>query len=285
MKTQLKHPYEGQVVYFGTKHSKEQAIQAVLSGLGMTCKSVPIDTDEFGTFSGEIERQGSVKDALRRKIQKTFEAVPGANLALASEGSFGPHPFIPLIQSDHEALMFVDRELNIEIYVDEISIGTNFTEIEFGPRDNLDSFLERANFPSHAVIVKPKSKSNVVFKGLGSFHAVGQAIIDAFMVSDEAKVILSTDMRACFNPTRMKAIEKLGEKLVKRLSAFCSQCNAIGFGAPKSIDGLPCEQCGLPTQRILALQYFCLKCNHSETVPREDGLLLSSAANCEFCNP
>ena len=285
MNQPFEHPYSGQTVYFGTKHSKEKALAPILNTLGISCIGIPINSDEFGTFSGEIERIGSIQDTLRKKIQKTFEARPEANLGLASEGSFGPHPFMPLIQSDHESLLFVDRALNIEIYVDEISIGTNFAEIEFGPRDDLKSFLERAKFPSHAVIVKPKSQSKAVFKGLGSFHAVGQAIIDAFMVSEEAKVILSTDMRACFNPTRMRAIEKLGQQLVKRLSSFCRQCNSVGFGVPQSIEGLPCEQCGLPTRRTVSVKYSCLKCEHSEIVPREDGLLLSSAASCDFCNP
>ena len=181
--------------------------------------------------------------------------------------------------------MFVDRELNIEIYVDEISTETNFAEIEFGPTDNLNSFLEKAKFPSHAVIVKPKSHQNMIFKGLNNIQAVSQAITESLKLSPEQKVILSTDMRASFNPTRMKAIEELGKQLVKRLNSFCSHCKAIGFGVPKSIDGLPCEQCGLPTERTLSIQYSCLRCSYSETFPRKDGLLFASAAHCNFCNP
>ena len=128
------HLYSGMTVYFGTKHGKEKAVIPALNQIGLCCKVVPIDTDQFGTFSGEVERVGSIRDTLRKKIEAVFKEYPEARLALASEGSFGPHPLMPLMRSDHEALLFSDRESKLEIYVEEFSTETNHTEIDFGPR-------------------------------------------------------------------------------------------------------------------------------------------------------
>ncbi|MCX7977727.1 MAG: hypothetical protein N2578_01855 [Bdellovibrionaceae bacterium] len=35
--------------------------------VNIKCESVPVDTDLFGTFSGEIERTGTVRETLRKK--------------------------------------------------------------------------------------------------------------------------------------------------------------------------------------------------------------------------
>ena len=242
-----KHLYCDLTVYFGTKHEKNRAVAPILGELGIKCEVITIDTDLFGTFSGEIERVGSVRETLRKKIEQVYIANPDARLALASEGSFGPHPFIGFIQSDHEALLFVDRALGIEIYAEEISTETNLSEIEFGPRDNLQGFLDQVQFPSHAVIVKPMGSEKVVFKGLQNFHIVGQAIIDGFMASPSAKVLLSTDMRACFNPSRMLVIEKAGKRLLEKLNSFCPSCRIPGFAISRGVPGLPCEGCGEPS--------------------------------------
>lgn len=280
-----KHPFSGETVYFATKHSKEQTLAPLLSKIGLLCVVADVDTDKFGTFSGEVARVGSVRDTLRLKIGAAAEVNPKARFFLASEGSFGPHPLIGFVQSDHEALLFVDRKLKTEIYVEEVSTETNHSEIEFGPRDDLQSFLNQIGFPEHGIIVKPKGNNQIVYKGLQSFRTVGQAIIDAFMLSSEAKVILSTDMRACFNPTRMKVIEKVGEKLIESLNSLCPKCKTPGFAISQGIPGLPCEECGEPSRISKDVLWSCVKCDHSEQKVRPDGIVKISAAECEYCNP
>lgn len=280
-----KHPFSGETVYFATKHSKEQTLAPLLSKIGLLCIAADVDTDKFGTFSGEVERVGSVRDTLRIKIGAAAEVNPKGRFFLASEGSFAPHPLIGFVQSDHEALLFVDRKLKTEIYVEEVRTETNHSEIEFGPRDDLQSFLNKIGFPEHGIIVKPKGNSQIVYKGLQFFHALGQAIIDAFMLSSEAKVIISTDMRACFNPTRMKVIEKVGQKLIDSLNSFCPKCKTPGFAISRGIPGLPCEDCGEPSRTSKEVLWSCVKCDHSEQKPRPDGIVKISAAECEHCNP
>ena len=277
--------YRGETVYFGTKHQKDRALRQALDSIGLKCEVVAVDTDKFGTFSGELERQGSVRETLRKKIEAVYLARPEARFTLASEGSFGPHPLIGLVQSDHEALLLVDRMLQIEIYVEEISTATNMGEIEIAFEDNFYAFLEETGFPDHGIIVKPKGNSLVVLKDFRNKTALEQAIAEAFLLSPEKKVILSSDMRACFNPTRLKVIENTGLKLVKALTSFCPKCNIPGFAVTKWIPGLPCEECSLPTAVTKEVVWSCIKCDCSERKARPDGLLSISAYNCQFCNP
>jgi hypothetical protein len=280
-----RHPFCDETAHFATKHSKESVLSPLLSRIGMRCVRADVDTDRFGTFSGEVERVGGIRDTLRLKTDAAAKANPNARFLLASEGSFGPHPFIGLVQSDHEALLFVDRKLKTEIYVEEISIETNHSEIQFGPRDDLYAFLKQIGFPEHGVIVRPTGNRKTVFKNLLTFQAVGQAIIDAFLESTEAKVILSSDMRASFNPTRMRAIEKVGEKLIESLNSFCPECKTPGFAISKGIPGLPCEECGKLSRIAKDVLWTCVKCKYSAQTARPDGVRAIPASDCEFCNP
>lgn len=280
-----KHPYYGETVFFATQHGKEDAVSPALSSTGLRCEPLAINTDQFGTFSGEIQRQGSVRETLRLKIATAAQINPTARLVLASEGSFGPHPFIGFIQSDHEALMLYDRKLNIEIYAEELSHETNHAEIIFSPRDDLNSFIKQIGFPEHGLIVASKGASNVIYKDLATIHDVQQAILNALMSSPEGKAILSTDMRAHRNPTRMKIIEKAGAKLVEMILSLCPACSTPGFSIKNINVGLPCEECGQPSQRTKNVIWACLDCNYNEIKPRPDGLTLLSAAECDNCNP
>lgn len=280
-----KHPFNGETVYFGTKHDKARVLSPLFANMGMTCITLEVDTDEFGTFTGEIERKGSIKETLRKKVDAVLKTKPEARFILASEGSFGPHPVIGLMKSDHEMLLFFDAKSKLEIFVDEISLQTNHDQLEFGPKDDLHGFLEKIGFPAHAVIVRPKGNSEKIVKGLCEFKDVGQAIIDSFLLSAEARVILSTDMRACYNPTRMKVIEKAGKKLIERLTTFCPSCDSVGFGPIRGIKGLPCSECGLPTQVTKEIVYGCISCNYESLRKREDGIKWVEPAECDFCNP
>jgi len=280
-----RHPFSGETVFFATKHSKEKVLAPLLEKLGMKCVRADVDTDLFGTFSGEVDRVGGVRETLRLKTSAAAKAYPAARFLLASEGSFGPHPFIGFVQSDHEALLFVDRKLNTEIYVEEISTETNHSEIEFGATDDLQEFLKQVGFPEHGIIVKPKGNRISPFKDLQTFQSVRQAIVDALLVSPEPKVILSTDMRACFNPTRMKVIAKVGLKLIGALNSFCQECKTPGFAISKVVPGLPCEECGEPSRISKDLIWSCVSCSYTEQKARPDGVVAIPASDCEFCNP
>ncbi|HEY1079210.1 MAG TPA: DUF6671 family protein, partial [Bdellovibrio sp.] len=71
----------------------------------MSLVTAKVDTDLLGTFSGEVERRGAVREVLRAKIELAIKDRPKNRLFLASEGSFGPHPHLGFVPSDMEALM------------------------------------------------------------------------------------------------------------------------------------------------------------------------------------
>ena len=89
----LPAPYAGRRIALATMHAKERAIAPpILKELGAELV-VPeqIDTDALGTFSGEIERQGTMGEVAVRKARLGMAATD-LKIGVASEGTYGPHP-------------------------------------------------------------------------------------------------------------------------------------------------------------------------------------------------
>ena len=110
-------PYQHDDAVLVTMHGKERVVAPLLlRALGLRVRLTPgIDTDLFGTFSRDIERTGSQLDAARAKIAAAFEISPGERVAVASEGSFGPHPQIPFMPLAHESVVMKDRVSGLEL--------------------------------------------------------------------------------------------------------------------------------------------------------------------------
>jgi hypothetical protein len=280
------------LVYIGTKHGKEQVLGAALASLGIPSRVAAVDTDVFGTFAGEVERSGSVRETLRKKIDAVFFAHPEAQVALASEGSFVPHPVFHVVYSNHEALLMAWRDSPVELYVDELSLQTNFSTIKLRnntlkdseERKILESFLDQVKFPEHGLILKVTEEGGPVAKGIQSLARLEIEVAKALSSAPEATVTLQTDMRAHMNPTRMGVIAKAAEKLVMLLSAPCQSCKQFGFGPSKSYRGLPCRECGNASSWTKEVLWSCPHCRYEETRPREDGKTELDPWNCEFCN-
>ncbi len=92
-------------------------------------------------------------------------------------------------------------------------------------------------------------------------------------------------MRADMNPTRMKLIGELAQKLANRIATACPKCDSPGFGLIHTEMGLPCSSCEMPTELTLNEVWGCVCCNHTEKRGRKDGLKQASPADCPFCNP
>ena len=283
------HTYRGLTLHFATKHGKEEILAPHFHSLGMKCEAVPIDTDEFGTFSGEVERKGTIRETLRKKIGAAVKKVPNGRLFLASEGSFGPHPFLGFLQTDLESLLFHDQELGLEIYAEFLCLDPVHAERTLEPRDDFRKLLSEIGFPDHGVIVHPESSVTPVFKGLHTLREVEQAMLDCFMASSSGRVTLMTDLRANHNATRRSAIFKAGEKLVEKLKSFCPSCGVPGFALAGAVPGLKCEACGLPSEIAKEEIWSCPNsievCQYEEIKPRADGKKHLSPDECSFCNP
>jgi hypothetical protein len=281
-------PYEGATFLLTTKHAKSLAIgPAIWRHLGASVLEQLADTDQLGTFSGEVERQGSALESARRKCEWGLGLTgSSAEIGLASEGSFGPHPAIPFLPCDHEILYFIDRKRGFHLHVESLSEKTNYQMMGVSTWDELHDFAQRANFPSHALILRPEDRTRQpLFKGIMDESELQSAFEHCSKVAPSDKVWVETDMRAHLNPTRMIVIAELAEVLARRLAALCPSCHAPGWGKTDIKKGLPCEYCGLATEMIKSEIHSCVLCSHQQTVPRPDGLLKAPQQHCSWCNP
>jgi hypothetical protein len=129
------------------------------------------------------------------------------------------------------------------------------------------------------------SPSGTIHKALRDRASLQAAIADCVAASPLRRARVETDMRAHLNPTRMRQIALLGERLVERLQCRCPQCLAPGFGRIDVVAGLPCNWCGTPTAAILAEIHGCAACGERIEMPRADGLREVDPAQCDLCNP
>lgn len=268
-----------------TKHNKEQAIAPILEKhLLVNCITPEnLDTDQLGTFSGEIER---ILDPLAAARQKCYLAMELTNtdLAVASEGSFGAHPLLYFLPADDELILLVDKKNNLEIVVREISTKTNFNGKEITTQEELLAFAQLVYFPSHALIIKNKQEGfTAIEKGIINLQQLQQTF--QHYKTCYGKVFVETDMRAMHNPTRMGVIAIATNKLVQKLAIPCPHCAAPGFGIIKAVPGLPCEFCKTPTKSTLYYLYNCQKCKHSKEVYFPKAKECEEQMYCDRCNP
>ncbi len=283
------HPYFGSRAVLATMHGKEVAVrEPFFDGLGLDIVTPDIiDTDAFGSFTGEIRRPKGIKDTAIAKAKLGMQ-LTGLPIGIASEGSFGPHPEIPVIPADIELMVLVDSRRDLVLSQWLISEETNFVHIEIDISGDVGSFLKVAKFPAHALIVKPNIPVHLephIIKGIVKKSLLLDAIRSAAASSSDGKALVQTDMRAYFNPTRMSVLRQLASQFVEKLKAICPSCGAPGFGRLDVQRGLPCGFCGTPTHWVKADIFGCECCDVRETRERRDGLLTTGQESCPTCNP
>jgi hypothetical protein len=282
-------PYCGSALALVTRHGKQRALaRPFRRGLGIELQvHDTFDTDQLGTFSGERERPAGPLQTCRLKAEQGLVA-SGAALALASEGSFGPHPAVPFLPLAQEWMVFLDPQRGLCVAETLVGCPTNFDHWQGGAGEDPAPWLARIGFPSHAVIVRPRQPIHpdmTVAKGLRDAEALHRAIQRACRESADGQAQLETDMRADRNPTRMAAIRRLGVKLVRRLATPCPSCGAPGWGVLERPRGLPCAWCRTPTDLARGEIHGCVACGHQQERPRPDGLVTADPGRCGFCNP
>lgn len=272
-------PFAGRTALIATLHGKERALAPALEPLGFKVRVVEgLDTDRFGTFTGEVERTGSMLDAARDKARAAFALSPEADWIVASEGAFGPSAAIPMLAEAKELLLAWRPKDDLEVTALRASFETNFAHVDEPEAPALDAFLKRAGFPDHAVIVK--AGGEVLAKGVSD-----RATLDRLIADAPAPVRIETDMRAHRNPTRMGEIAKAADELAKRLAAACPACAKPGFGLSRVKRGLPCSACGTPTDRVIEEVHACAACRHEAHKACADGLAAADPGECPACNP
>jgi len=277
--------FSGRKLVIATKHDKGKIIGPLLeSALGVEIiVPVDLDTDQFGTFSGEIERPVDPLEAARMKCRLACEQYH-CSLAIASEGSFGPHPTMFFVPGDDEIVVMVDMDNNLEFKARSLSTKTNFNGDLFTSWRDAEKFAQMVSFPSHGLIVRNKKEGTErLIKGVRTWDDL-EKHVEKFL-RDYGQVFLETDMRAMHNPTRMTVIGEAAKKLIENITRTCPNCNTPGFEIVDVKDGLPCSQCGTRTRSTLAFIYGCQKCSFKKEELYPNGKKSENPMYCDWCNP
>ncbi|MTW19247.1 hypothetical protein GJ689_23915 [Rhodoplanes serenus] len=269
-------------------HGKERVIAPLLRRfLGLRVETVHgLDTDRFGTFTREVPRPGSQRDAARAKIAAAFAGNPGVRVAVASEGRFGPHPIVPFAPLGVEIVLLADRDTGIEILGQFVDLDAMWTHAIVTDIAAARIFAESIGFPVQGIIVSgckdegPCPESGL-FKDVQD-HADLERAVDNVIARCGAAVV-ETDMRAHCNPRRMKAIKRATVNLIREFGTRCPNCDRPGFVITERIPGAPCALCGTPTRLIRAEASACAGCGHR--AKNSVGPPAADPSLCDACNP
>lgn len=276
-------PYKGCLIAMGTRHQKEGQVAPAFAALLDARVIVPpsLDTDQFGTFTGERPRLLPAIDAARAKASLAMR-VAGTAHGLASEATYGPHSAAGCLLHE-EILLFVDacRGLEIAEKAGEVSLPGQRHSVR-GIAELPSELLEAKS--SQAWIVRPAGSDDVaaISKGLTGRAALSHAVETALECSPDGLAIVEPDLRAMHNPARRAVIEGLAHRLALRMRTRCPRCGTVGYGRVGVERGLPCRVCKTESELPRADVYGCAACAHREYRSA------SSTADprwCPFCNP
>jgi hypothetical protein len=277
--------FEGRKLVIGTMHGKENVIAPILqNGIGVQC-FVPnnFDTDFLGTFSGEIQRASSSLETVRKKCLTAMSSY-NCDLGIASEGSFGSHPSIFFANADEEILIYIDKKNDLEIIAREISLDTNFNASVIASYEELVEFANKVDFPSHALILRnAENDYSEIIKGINTWEELNKAYLR--LKKKLGTFYVETDMRAMYNPSRMKLIKDVAIKLLDKIKSHCPECSTPGFSVTSAKLGLKCSLCGCETRSVLAHIYSCNKCDYVNEKIYPKGKKFEDPTYCDYCNP
>ena len=280
--------YNNRVAILATMHNKEKVISPLLKehlGLNLIV-SQGLNTDVFGTFTREIKRPDTQIITARLKAKKALE-MDDEKIAIASEGSFAPHPLIPYIYANREIIIFLDQENDLEIIGELFSIETNFNHQTISSLEESEEFAQKVGFPEHGLVISFDNISTgktEFIKGITSKENLINSV-EIAIKNTNGKFHIETDMRAMYNPTRMKNIAFATQDLINKINSLCPQCNTPGFMINQKIPGLPCELCHQPTSLIKAVIFQCQKCGFTQQQLFPNNQEFADPSLCEYCNP
>lgn len=282
----LPHPYLGRVAALATKHDKLPLIAPPLeTAVGLHIEAIEVNTDSLGTFTGEVPRTAPPLETAIAKARLGMK-VADMPLGIASEGSIGPDPMMPLVTSDREIVVLVDDESKVVIWESYTSwdIIAATTTVRAG--DDMQPFLVKAQFPNHKLIVRPNTvESHPIYKGIDNVEELIEAVVKCATASVDGLARIETDLRAHVCPSRRVVIATAAERLANRVAARCPSCGAPGWGQVNVVLGIPCRECGTEVAQPRAMIDGCLACDHRINRPLILPETQADPKECPYCNP
>jgi len=293
--------FAGARASLATKHAKLALVAPPLwSTLGMTVISVDVDTDNLGTFSGEIPRPASQLETARRKARLGME-VTGLPLGLASEGSVVDPWGVGAFAVDRELVVLVDDTRHLTIIgratgTDVIAFATTLDPDEVTDGRVAD-LVRRADLGRHHVVVCPDGAAPTgpdgapdptwlaaTTKAVGDAATLRAAVTRAAGVSPVGRARVEPDLRAHLCPSRQRVIAAAAADLAHRLATTCPTCASPGWGTDGAAGNRICSWCGGPTDEPAAVRWACPACGVTEQrplPPEQPG----DPGRCQRCNP
>jgi hypothetical protein len=274
--------YENERIAFATMHGKESLAQhAFVTALGAHVSAPPqLDTDLFGTFSGEIPRTSSPRVTALAKARQGMQ-LGHTNFGLASEGTFSTG-FGPVVENT-EVLVFVDDVLGLELVEASITISPLPGGRPVTSLNDALAYGATVGFPEQWVILQTtRNGETASFKNISdseTLRRIGENVFD----EPSDSVAIMPDYRAHHCPSRASAIRTLCERMAHRLAVECPQCRTPGFGEVNVEYGVPCESCSTATNMIAADIHGCGKCTYRKRIARPTKR--APQQWCDFCNP
>ena len=276
--------YRGQTVAFLTQHGKESLVRPVIEPV-LGCRvqrAEGYDTDQLGTFAGEVKRIEGQLQTARTKARIGMHLL-GTPLGIASEGAIVPDPFGGLMPWNIELLVWLDDVHQIEV-VGMAQGPARSLHRALRSWPELERFAHEAGFPEHHLVLRPNSEDDPrTRKGLRTWIELERAFEACQRESDQPLVYAENDHRAFASPTRQAMIVRAATDLLHKLQSSCPQCALPGFAVTGHTPGLPCKHCGLPTRLARAYTWRCASCGHHQDEP-----VLQAHADpgrCDHCNP
>lgn len=266
-------------------HGKASIIEPVLApqlGLQITALTT-VDTDQFGSFTGEIPRPDTQYQTAVAKARAGM--VHGYTLGIASEGSFFPHPNVPWLTVNHELVVLVDDVHGWVLEGWATSTDTSAARHQVWGTADVHEFARRVDYPDQGIVVRYEVAGVIqLAKDADTLQALCAQVATA-QQAGASDVWLETDFRAHRNPKRRVVIQQAAEELLRNLQRTCTACQAPGMRKVDTVPGLPCEWCDMPTDQPKAVIYACVRCHQRVDLPHPDGQEVASPEYCAICNP
>lgn len=275
--------YADTVIAMGTMHGKErQVAPAFAAEFGARVIAPPgIDTDQYGTFAGDVTRTLTPVAAATAKARLAMSAAK-VPYGVASEASYDA--WYGMLAVHQEILVFIDDTRGIQVLE-----GVNVPRAP-GPPKLVESRHEavaaarRFGFPEQGAVVKATigGGSRVFGKGLTDAFALVEVVEAAVSAADDDCAWVEPDLRAHHNPNRREVLSALATRLAGRLATPCPVCRSPGYGRVTVRQGLPCRACGSPTTLVATDILGCPACEYRGEVARPG---TAEPRYCPQCNP
>lgn len=272
-------------IAFLTRHQKEKLLSPIFHQ-NFGCSLIHtdnLDTDTLGTFTREIPRQGTQREAARKKAELGAH-LTGCRFGIGSEGAFITDPWTGMMPWNLEMVLLLDTKTGLEIT--GIAQGAGMCQQrEVKNWESLQKFSEQAGFPYHRLVIRPDGADQpLTAKGISNMDELRKAFDEAMLQSRQQQVFVENDLRAHCNPSRQAMIVNAAKNLIERIASSCPNCQMPDFWISSLLDSKPCRNCGMPTRVTKAEIWSCQYCKHSENRERNTETF-AEPAYCQYCNP